>query len=189
MRTEGKGDRNHRGRKQSALASPTLWNLVFDENLETVLKGGNGNARASVCSLSKATGHRRRRPKSVAERAEYANHLAYVDDILLIGKSAEEICTMYRESPEACEKKGLTVQEDKLCLWSTNPDEARHAPVRHRATEAWAKSWLTSPALKTRALWLHSRLKRWMAEVFPVVAWGCTAWHFREARPGSRNRR
>lgn len=97
----------------------------------------------------------------------------------------------------------LRAQAEKVRLWSSTPTRplhigrreinpeacvdflglllsgGRNEPVRHRATAARAKFWAIKPALTTRVESLQSRLKRLLAEVFPIFAWGCTARHLR----------
>lgn len=84
---EGKGVRVHRGCKQGAPESPTLWNLVLDETLEIVI--GQVAAATQGRPTADARGRpQRKTPFQLCHRVEHCNRLAFADDILLFGTSA-----------------------------------------------------------------------------------------------------
>lgn len=66
--------------------------------------------------LTFETDSRGKQPNNFADGAEYINHWAYADDILIIGTSAEEIRIMYKVLLEAC-ASGAPIHPE-TCRWA-----------------------------------------------------------------------
>lgn len=95
-----------KGCRQDGAESPTFWNVVLD------------SATDEVCKHWQETGYgvrlpqllpelRGRRVRNIADGANWLTHLAYADDILIVGESPEEVTAMHAIFSKAVAKSGL----------------------------------------------------------------------------------
>lgn len=121
------------------------------------------------------------------------SHLAFADDLLLVGKTSAEVGIAIEDMVDACGKWRMAIRPDKLRLWCTHervgvrigghfmhPAASRELLVAILGddwiTEVWAKLCSLTKMLCSRTLGNDMRLQRLCTEVVAVLLWGCAAW-------------
>lgn len=124
--------------RQGAPESPTLCNIVLDDALAEAFTEWQARGYGLYLHLpNNAMDAHGKHMRKIAGAAARVTHLAYADDMLLVGNSLSEVEDIYRMLHRDLMAKGLKVWE-KQDLWSNHPSRpARCGGANFRRPRAW----------------------------------------------------
>ncbi|GBP48071.1 LINE-1 retrotransposable element ORF2 protein [Eumeta japonica] len=130
------------------------------------------------------------------------SHLRFADDIVLLGKTSEDLNKMIKELATECEKVGLTLNPEKtrtmtngikftIKLKNTIIDytdeyiylgqiitqkEPMRKEIQGRITNDWKRYWSLREVMKDKTLHINIKSKLFNTCVLPILTYGCQTW-------------